>query len=113
MLTFSKIFSLFRYKMVSQYTWPNYRNGTDKEGVQSLIQEKGFGNDTQYGHTKIFIRSPRTLFALEKVFTNNSKNYETNDFLVYSKYDSCYSNFFECRYIRRIIESISINQYYS
>lgn len=53
--------------MISQYTWPNFRGGSDRDGVQTLLDEKGFGNDVKYGHTKIFIRSPQTLFALEKV----------------------------------------------
>ena len=53
--------------MISQYTWPNFRGGSDKDGVKMMMEEKGFAHDVQYGHTKIFIRSPRTLFALEKV----------------------------------------------
>ncbi|CAK9813224.1 Unconventional myosin ID [Anthophora quadrimaculata] len=57
---------LKRYKMISQYTWPNFRGGSDKDGVRTLMNEKNFSNDVEYGHTKIFIRSPRTLFALEK-----------------------------------------------
>ncbi|XP_024946360.1 myosin-IA isoform X2 [Cephus cinctus] len=57
---------LKRYKMISQYTWPNFRGGNDKDGVRTLMEEKGFADDVKYGHTKIFIRSPRTLFALEK-----------------------------------------------
>ncbi|XP_047111722.1 unconventional myosin ID [Schistocerca piceifrons] len=57
---------LKRYKMISHYTWPNFRAGTDKEGTRMLIDEKGFSHDVKYGHTKIFIRSPRTLFALEQ-----------------------------------------------
>lgn len=57
---------LLRYKMISQYTWPNFRAGSDRDGVRVLIEEKGFGQDVKYGHTKIFIRSPRTLFSLEK-----------------------------------------------
>ncbi|KAK2588539.1 hypothetical protein KPH14_006318 [Odynerus spinipes] len=57
---------LKRYKMISQYTWPNFRGGSDKDGVRTLMEEKGFSDDVKYGHTKIFIRSPRTLFALEK-----------------------------------------------
>lgn len=57
---------LKRYKMISQYTWPNFRGGSDKEGVRTLMEEKGFADDVMYGHSKIFVRSPRTLFALEK-----------------------------------------------
>lgn len=61
------IFHFARYKMISQYTWPNFRGGNDKDGVRTLMEEKNFSNDVKYGHTKIFIRSPQTLFALEKV----------------------------------------------
>lgn len=57
---------LLRYKMISQYTWPNFRGGSDRDGVKVLMDEKGFSNDIKYGKTKIFIRSPQTLFALEK-----------------------------------------------
>ncbi|XP_039485218.1 unconventional myosin ID [Drosophila santomea] len=57
---------LLRYKMISQYTWPNFRAGSDRDGVRVLIEEKKFAQDVKYGHTKIFIRSPRTLFALEQ-----------------------------------------------
>ncbi|XP_059470337.1 unconventional myosin ID [Neocloeon triangulifer] len=57
---------LRRYKMISQYTWPNFRGGSDKEGVRVLMKEQGFSDDVKYGNTKIFIRSPRTLFSLEQ-----------------------------------------------
>ncbi|KAJ6650134.1 Unconventional myosin ID [Pseudolycoriella hygida] len=57
---------LLRYKMISQYTWPNFKAGSDKDGVKVLVKEKGFANDVKFGKTKIFIRSPQTLFALEK-----------------------------------------------
>lgn len=53
--------------MISQYTWPNFRGYNDKDGVRTLMDEKGFSSDVKYGHTKIFIRSPQTLFSLEKV----------------------------------------------
>ena len=51
--------------MISQYTWPNFRQGSDRDGCQTIIQGQGFGDDVQYGNTKIFIRSPQTIFALE------------------------------------------------
>lgn len=57
---------LLRYKMISQYTWPNFKAGSDKDGVKVLVKEKGFANDVKFGKTKIFIRTPQTLFALEK-----------------------------------------------
>lgn len=53
--------------MISQYTWPNFHGGTEKEGTKILVEEQGFTNDVKYGNTKIFIRSPQTLFALEQV----------------------------------------------
>nr|XP_018899154.1 PREDICTED: myosin-IA [Bemisia tabaci] len=58
---------LKRYKMVSEFTWPNFRGDSDKEGVRVLIDEQGFSNDVKYGKTKIFIKSPSTLFALENM----------------------------------------------
>lgn len=57
---------LLRYKMLSQYTWPNFRGGADKEGVRVLLEEKRLIKDCKFGHTKVFIRSPRTLFQLER-----------------------------------------------
>lgn len=56
---------LKRYKMISQFTWPNFRGGSDRDGTKVIMDEHGFSSDVKYGHTKIFIRSPRTLFALE------------------------------------------------
>lgn len=58
---------LRRYKMVSQYTWPNFRGGADRDGVRILIQQQNFEEDVVYGKTKIFVRSPQTLFMLEQV----------------------------------------------
>lgn len=56
---------LKRYKMISQFTWPNFRSGTDRDGTKVIMDEHRFTDDVKYGHTKIFIRSPKTLFALE------------------------------------------------
>lgn len=53
--------------MISQYTWPNFHGGTDHEGTKILVEEQGFTSDVKYGKTKIFVRSPQTLFALEQV----------------------------------------------
>ncbi|XP_054715568.1 unconventional myosin-Id-like [Uloborus diversus] len=56
---------LRRYKMISKYTWPNFRGGSEKEGCRVLIDEQGFADDVRYGTTKIFIRSPQTISQLE------------------------------------------------
>lgn len=60
-------YCICRYKMISKFTWPNFVAGTPKDGTRVLIEECGFENDVKYGRTKIFIRTPHTLFALEKV----------------------------------------------
>lgn len=57
---------LRRYKMISQYTWPNFHGGSDMQGTKILMEEQGFSQDVKYGNTKIFIRSPQTLFSLEE-----------------------------------------------
>nr|P47807.2 RecName: Full=Unconventional myosin-Ia; AltName: Full=Brush border myosin I; Short=BBM-I; Short=BBMI; AltName: Full=Myosin I heavy chain; Short=MIHC [Gallus gallus]AAB38373.1 brush border myosin I heavy chain [Gallus gallus] len=57
---------LERYKMLSRKTWPRWTGG-DREGAEVLLAELKFPpEELAYGHTKIFIRSPRTLFDLEK-----------------------------------------------
>ncbi|XP_050497892.1 unconventional myosin ID isoform X1 [Diabrotica virgifera virgifera] len=56
---------LKRYKMISQFTWPNFRSGSDKEACKVIMDENKYTDDVKYGKTKIFIRTPQTLFALE------------------------------------------------
>ncbi|CAG0902655.1 unnamed protein product [Darwinula stevensoni] len=57
---------LHRYKMLSHYTWPNYHAGPAKDGTKLLLEDRGVAHDVEYGKTKIFLRSPQTLFALEQ-----------------------------------------------
>nr|XP_033774299.1 LOW QUALITY PROTEIN: unconventional myosin-Id [Geotrypetes seraphini] len=57
---------LHRYKMISEFTWPNHDLSSDKEAIRRLIDYCGFQHDVAYGKTKIFIRTPRTLFTLEE-----------------------------------------------
>ena len=52
--------------MISQYTWPNFRQGPERDGVKVIIDEQGYGDDVKYGKTKIFIRHPQTIFKLEQ-----------------------------------------------
>ncbi|CAG9816020.1 unnamed protein product, partial [Phaedon cochleariae] len=56
---------LKRYKMISQFTWPNFRSGSDKDACKVIMDENNFSNDVKYGKTKLFIRTPQTLNALE------------------------------------------------
>jgi myosin I len=46
---------LKRYKMLSQYTWPNFRGHSDKDAVMVLLRDLHLA-DVQFGHTKLFIR---------------------------------------------------------
>ncbi|KAL6463638.1 hypothetical protein MHYP_G00280290 [Metynnis hypsauchen] len=59
---------LKRYKPLCPDTWPNWK-GTAVEGVERLIKHLGYKSDEyKMGRTKIFIRHPRTLFAIEDAF---------------------------------------------
>lgn len=59
---------LQRYKCLSPNTWPNYQ-GPAKQGVQEIVRQLHFEKDEyRMGNTKLFIRSPRTLFAAEDAF---------------------------------------------
>lgn len=55
-----------RYKMTCEYTWPNHLLGSDKAAVGALLEQHGLQGDVAFGHSKLFIRSPRTLVTLEQ-----------------------------------------------
>ncbi|NXW56574.1 MYO1G protein, partial [Eurystomus gularis] len=57
---------LQRYKMTCEYTWPNHLMASDREATEALLEQHGFQDDVAYGHNKVFIRTPRTLFCLEQ-----------------------------------------------
>uniref|UniRef100_A0A673I6U6 Unconventional myosin-Ig-like n=1 Tax=Sinocyclocheilus rhinocerous TaxID=307959 RepID=A0A673I6U6_9TELE len=57
---------LQRYKMTCEYTWPNHLMSSDQEAVEAIVNQHGFEDDVAYGHTKLFVRTPRTLFTLEQ-----------------------------------------------
>ena len=50
--------------MVCNSTWPRHR-GSSEDGTREIIRDNGFEGDVKYGKTKIFIRTPKTMFALE------------------------------------------------
>lgn len=52
--------------MLVEETWPSYK-GIDKDGVGVIINETGYTSDVKYGRTKLFIRTPKTVFELEKL----------------------------------------------
>ncbi|XP_037549432.1 unconventional myosin-Ig [Nematolebias whitei] len=57
---------LQRYKMTCEYTWPNHLMVSDRDAVEAIITQHGFQDDVAYGHTKLFVRTPRSLFTLEQ-----------------------------------------------
>ncbi|NWI70570.1 MYO1A protein, partial [Todus mexicanus] len=65
---FRQLYSSFleRYKMLSARTWPRW-TGREREGAEVLLSELPYPREElAFGHTKIFIRSPQTLFDLER-----------------------------------------------
>ena len=61
---------LQRYKCICKDTWPNPRSGSVKDNSMLIIRSLQFENDVRYGSTKLFIKSPQTVFALENTRTN-------------------------------------------
>ena len=53
-----------RYKLVCSQTWPVY-HGEALEATEAILAQHGLLEDTAFGKTKIFIRSPQTLTSLE------------------------------------------------
>ena len=51
--------------MIATKTWPNY-NGDEKDGVAVIMNESGLSSDVKFGRTKLFIRTPKTVFELEQ-----------------------------------------------
>nr|XP_004650052.2 unconventional myosin-Ia [Jaculus jaculus] len=57
---------LGRYRLLSRSTWPSW-NGGDREGVEKVLESLIVSSEElAFGKTKIFIRSPKTLFYLEE-----------------------------------------------
>uniref|UniRef100_A0A0R3RKD1 Myosin motor domain-containing protein n=1 Tax=Elaeophora elaphi TaxID=1147741 RepID=A0A0R3RKD1_9BILA len=56
---------LQRYKMLSTRTWPNPSEGLAMENTNFLLEKFDLHKDCVNGKTKLFIRSPRTVFKLE------------------------------------------------
>lgn len=52
--------------MTCEYTWPNHLMESDKEAVEAIVRQHGFSESVEYGHSKLFVRTPRSLFTLEQ-----------------------------------------------
>ncbi|VDK51705.1 unnamed protein product [Anisakis simplex] len=58
-----------RYKLLSNKTWPNPRSGTSLNNTVLILNEYHMAEDCVNGKTKLFIRSPQTVFRLEELRT--------------------------------------------
>ena len=58
---------LQRYKLLSKKTWPNPRYGSPRDNTMLILKELGLAQDCEQGRTKIFIKSPQTVFTLEQL----------------------------------------------
>ncbi|XP_075055512.1 unconventional myosin-Ia isoform X2 [Mixophyes fleayi] len=59
---------LERYKMLSKQTWPQWK-GDPRAGAEAMLKDPQVNipsEEIAYGRTKIFIRTPSTLFDLEE-----------------------------------------------
>ncbi|KAM7116551.1 unconventional myosin-Ia [Molossus nigricans] len=57
---------LERYRLLSRSTWPHWSGG-DREGVEKILGDLNMSSEeVTFGKTKIFIKSPKTLFYLEE-----------------------------------------------
>jgi myosin-1 len=55
-----------RYKCIEPKTWPNPSRGSAKDNSLLIITNCNFKNDVRTGITKLFIKSPQTIFSLEQ-----------------------------------------------
>ena len=52
--------------MITEQTWPNYRGrGGERGGCELIVKDHNYSDDVQYGKTKLFVKSPQTVFSLE------------------------------------------------
>lgn len=63
------LFTFYRYKLLSKQTWPNPRHGSEKDNCTLILRENALIDDCVHGKTKVFIRSPQTVFRLEELRT--------------------------------------------
>ncbi|TKR57736.1 hypothetical protein L596_030397 [Steinernema carpocapsae] len=59
-----------RYKLVCEQTWPNPRFGSDRDNTELILRNVDLFSDCVMGRTKVFMRSPQTLFSLEQCRTD-------------------------------------------
>lgn len=64
---FSHLKFLNRYKILSPYTWPHFNSNSVVESIAQIIRSVPLpAAEFGIGLTKVFIRSPRTLYELNE-----------------------------------------------
>lgn len=64
---FSHIKFLNRYKILSPYTWPHFNSNSVVESIAQIVRSVPLPSaEFAIGTTKVFIRSPRTLYELNE-----------------------------------------------
>ncbi|UMM25260.1 hypothetical protein L5515_005155 [Caenorhabditis briggsae] len=67
-----------RYKLICPQTWPNPRRGQRlPDSCMQILESAGLAQDCVQGRTKVFIRSPQTVFQLEELRTEHLPNVVT------------------------------------
>ncbi|KNC47565.1 myosin ID heavy chain [Thecamonas trahens ATCC 50062] len=63
--TFDRFF--YRYRVICSQTFPSF-SGNHQDGASAILASQGLrqGTDFEFGRTKIFIRAPEAVFALEE-----------------------------------------------
>lgn len=56
---------MYRYKVTCPSTWPTW-SSEPRLGCDEIMKHFNLQDDVKYGRTKIFIRSPQTLFSMEE-----------------------------------------------
>jgi len=70
----STLVFFYRYRVVSDKTWPKWSSGDFKKGCEEIMQSLGLtlkesgsgGEEIAWGVTKIFIKHPEIIFSLEE-----------------------------------------------
>ena len=65
--------------MICPNTWPHPR-GSDRDGTDAILKHHNLDSDVTFGKTKIFIKSPETVFKLEEArYSNVNRIYDTSE----------------------------------
>jgi len=80
-------FFLERYKSLCPATWPNWKGGDERAGVEALVAHLALpAGEVAIGKTKVFIRNPDSVSTIEKKFQDNKNNLVTKVAAAWRRY---------------------------